>query len=107
MKKWIWTAVGLLTLGTANAASDNLAVGKNSKVLKGDEGVVVAVVPLASTEEPKALLKISGIDHPWDGEVMLYTVRKAGEDTDFVTPFDGREWATLISRPSHGGSPYS
>lgn len=75
-----------------------LTVGKTAKAYKGSDGVTVTIVPVLPRDSAQVLIKISGVDHAWDGLVFLHSVRKTGSKTDYVMPVNGRDFVTVTVR---------
>lgn len=59
-------------------------VGKYGKVFKGSEGARVEMVRVGPADAGEVLLKITGVDHPWDGQVMKLKAKPAGNGMDYA-----------------------
>jgi len=98
-------AVGVLSSMLASAETP---VG-TGKVYTGSEGESVAVIPL-TTKGPKGekqvLLYIQGTDTEFDGKPLLHTVSEQSRGADYVTPYKGNDYYTLVVREAYGSKKY-
>jgi hypothetical protein len=85
-----------LLLWSIVANAEALKPSKYPKVFKGDEGVVVTVVPLMPESTNKALVQVSGIDdEDLDGKVFLHEVQDQGRSKAMTLVVDGTERTRL------------
>jgi gamma-glutamylcyclotransferase (GGCT)/AIG2-like uncharacterized protein YtfP len=84
-------AIGL-TLCLSSIGHAEIKLSKYPKVYKGEEGVVVTVIPLTPKSKKQALIEVSGIDTEIDGKVFLYNQQIQGRgDEAYVMQYDGDE----------------
>lgn len=91
--------VALATVGpvvmSASPGYAKVALSKYPKVYKGDEGLVVTVVPLADKEKNQALIEVTGVDTEIDGKVFLYDLSNQGKFEAYTMMWDGEERTRL------------
>ncbi len=95
-------ALGLmLTALSAAAAAAPFEMAAHGESYIGPKTLTVQIAPSAKGD--KALIKILGINHPWDGKVVMADVR---EDplgrTDYVVRLQGQEWVLLKNHAERG-----
>ena len=77
--------------GTVLADSTRPEMGKYGKAFKGTEGEIVEIARLGPVEAAEFLIKISRVDHPWDGKIWKAKAINAGNGLDYsVESADGR-----------------
>ena len=77
-------------------------VGKYAKVYKGSEGMSLTLVRLGPVENNEALLVIEGVDHPWDGKIMIAKAKKYPDKTEYTIQVDGKDYVVFINRSGAG-----
>lgn len=80
-------------------------VAKYAKVYKGDEGIKVVVVPFDPPTRKLAFIKVTGINHEWDGVIFVHEIRGEGARLDYVKKVDNHDYVTLIARPGWDDKP--
>ena len=87
---------------TVEAYAENLNLSKYPKVFKGEESVVVTIVPVMPESSNKALVQVSGIDNETlDGKVFLHEIKIQGQDKAMVLMVDGQERTRLRAQASY------
>jgi hypothetical protein len=78
---------------TATAAPFQLATYAESYA--GPKTLTVEVA--SSAQGDKALIKVYGINHPWDGKVVMTTVRRDANrgSVEYVARSQGKEWVVM------------
>lgn len=90
-------------IGPAMAAEDaRPEVGKYGKAFKGTEGVVAEMARIGPSSANEFLLKISRIDHDWDGKVLKVKGTPAGNGMDYSIGQGDDLRNVLSERTSYG-----
>ena len=100
--KLILMTVVLVLTATLALAQTRPQVGKDAKVYKGSEGLSLTLVRIGPAENNEALLTIEGIDHPWDGKIMIAKVKKYPDKTEYTIQVDGKDYVVFINRTGSG-----
>lgn len=80
----------------ASRADADITASKYVKVYKGPEGFKLTLVRLMPLTEGTALIKFTGIEHPLDGQVLLYSVdERDTKATSYSTWYRGARWFPL------------
>lgn len=82
-------------LMASSPAFAKLALSKYPKVYKGEEGLVVTVIPLQDKEKKQALIEVSGVDTEIDGKVFLYDLENQGKEEAYTLKWDGEDHTRL------------
>lgn len=77
-------------------------VGKYAKVYKGSEGMSLTLVRLGPVENNEALLVIEGVDHPWDGKIMIAKAKKHPNKTEYAVQVKGSDYVVFVNRSGSG-----
>jgi hypothetical protein len=96
-------AIVLLSTGAlAASAAEPMAMGRYGESYVGPKTLSVELA--ANAKGDRALIKAYGINHPWDGKVMLTDVRKdAYGRIDYVLKqAPGKEIVVMQSSPDRG-----
>jgi hypothetical protein len=102
ISKWMLMTAILLFTGTLALAQARPQVGKYAKVYKGSEGMYLTLVRIGPAENNEALLTIEGIDHPWDGKIMIAKAKKYPDKTEYTIQVDGKDYVVFINRSGAG-----
>ena len=72
---------------------------------QGPKTLTVEVAPTAKGDQ--ALIKVHGINHPWNGKVFLAT-RRNGSDhaTEYVIKHEGADYVMMLDGSKHGQRVY-
>lgn len=97
----ILLTVILMFTGSIALAQARPQVGKYAKVYKGSEGLYLTLVRIGPVENNEALLTIEGIDHPWDGKIMIAKAKKYPKKTKYAIQVNGKDYVVFIN---HSGS---
>ncbi|WP_444998508.1 hypothetical protein [Aliikangiella sp. IMCC44359] len=82
----------LFSLLVINKSLCALELSDHPKVYKGQEGVIVSVLPLKNEDKKQALIEVTGVDSFIDGKVWLYDLETQGQDKEaYMTMLDGRK----------------
>ena len=95
-------AVVLLITATLALGQARPQVGKYAKVYRGSEGLYLTLVRIGPDENNEALLTIEGIDHPWDGKIMIAKAKKYPDKTEYAIQVDGKDYVVFINRSGSG-----
>jgi eukaryotic-like serine/threonine-protein kinase len=75
-------------------------VNKYGEVYLGKASEEVALVDI--TGQKAALMRVSGINHPWDGRVLKLASRPAPRDgADYYIQHNGGDWVMLVKRKNY------
>lgn len=81
------------------------AVARYGEYYKGPKTLTVELVWLASGEG--ALIKVYGVNHPWDGRVMRASLHEGNDRlNELYVVEEGKEYLLLREGPSHGARCY-
>lgn len=75
-------------------------VGKYAKVYKGGEGLYVTVLRIGPREKEESLFLLEGVDHPFDGKVMVAKKTRHNKKTEFTIQVNGKNYVVFIKRGS-------
>lgn len=92
----------LLLAGSLALAQARPQVGKYAKVYKGSEGLYLTLVRIGPAQNNEALFVIEGIDHPWDGKIMVAKAKKYSNKTEYAIQVDGGDYVVFINRSGSG-----
>lgn len=89
-----------------NAMAQNRPeVGNVSKVYSGAEGLIITTCRLGPEKNNESLLKIEGVDHPWNGKIFKAKMRKTKNnsatnnfDIDYEIEWQGKNYNVLTYR---------
>jgi hypothetical protein len=100
--KLIFMTAILLFTGSLSLAQSRPQVGKYAKVYKGSEGLYLTLVRIGPAENNEALLTIEGVDHPWDGKIMIAKAKKYPQKTKYAIQVNGEDYVIFINRSGSG-----
>jgi hypothetical protein len=100
--KLLLMAAVLLFTGTLALAQARPQVGKYAKVYKGSEGLYLTLVRIGPAENNETLVTIEGIDHPWDGKIMIAKAKRYPRKTEYTIQVDGKDYVVFINRSGSG-----
>jgi hypothetical protein len=82
-------------------------VGKFAKVYRGGEGLEVTVLRVGPESDKKVLLYFWGIDHEYNGRILLHEVVNESRDgrADYMIERDGKACYTFQMRDVGWGGP--
>lgn len=99
---------GVYAFGQSNARSE---VGKVAKVYSGMEGLKVTTCRLGEESKNEALIKFSGIDHPWNNLVFKAALNKYKSSSasnnfniDYLIEWKGKKYTVLVSKADNATS---
>lgn len=78
--RWTQRALFLLLLIGGGVRAEELGV---AKVFRGDEGLEITVVRYGPRERHQALVQVSGVDSPWNGQVFLTDHEESERVSDY------------------------
>ncbi|MCK5219478.1 hypothetical protein KAR10_08150 [bacterium] len=70
-------------------------VSRYARVYKGDE-LTVTTVRFGPKSKLQILVLFEGIDHEWDGKIMIHQVVKGKKKTELVTTYNEEKLTTLV-----------
>jgi hypothetical protein len=77
-------------------------VGKYAKVYKGSEGLYLIIVKIGPAKNNEVMFLLEGIDHPWDGKIMIAKANKHSNKIEYVIQVDGSDYVVFINRSGSG-----
>ncbi len=82
---------------------NKLQVASIVKVFKGPEGSRISMVKVTG-DQGLYLIKIEGVDSPWNNKVLLHKEDSANVNTaDYWTENEGKKWNTISKRNCYNG----
>lgn len=72
-------------------------VSKYAKVYTGYESVEVTTLRYGPRKNNEALVLIQGIDHEWDGKIILHKIIKKPDEIIMKRTGDEKEWVTIVN----------
>ncbi|MCK5241850.1 hypothetical protein KAR34_05300 [bacterium] len=72
-------------------------VSKYAKVYTGYESVEVTTLRYGPRKNNEALVLIQGIDHEWDGKIILHKIIKKPDEIMMKRTGDEKEWVTIVN----------
>lgn len=97
----LFTVIAFLVSSLAFAQA-RPKVGKYAKVYKGSEGLYLTIAQIGPPENMETLLLVEGIDHQWDGKIMIAKAKKYSNKTEYAIQVDGKDYVVFINRSGSG-----
>ena len=81
-------------------------VSKYAKVYISDN-LTITMVRFGAKDSSQTLIKFSGIEHRWDGKIILHKVKEGNNRADINVNLNGKKWTTISVRGQWwGGSSF-
>ncbi len=107
LRKIFWILLtGALCWSSMVPAAERPEVAEDVQAWSGEQGMQVWTLRYGPSQDHKALVQITQIDHPWNRKILLAEVEKKGKRRDYSVLVEGKKYNVLIINSNSRGEVY-